>query len=152
MQRPWWKHPKWIHVYAIFGAIVGAFLFALVNCVLTDDIVVRLLSAQSGMQNINSGLSGAFFGAWMMVYTLALGGLSSFFLIYLFGKYRSFVASIGLIITGIVSILFAIWSAKETMSLMGNRATLANYGGCFIYSLILIICGILILRRKAQSG
>jgi hypothetical protein len=152
MQRPWWKHPEWIHLYAIFGAIVGVFVIGIINLVFTD-ILVEVLSAQSGMQNIESGLTGAFFDAWMMVYVFVLGGLSGYFLVHLFGKYRAKLAPIGLIITGIFSVAFVTWSAKDTwgLMLMSRRATLANYGSCTIYSLILIICGILILRRKAKS-
>jgi hypothetical protein len=152
MQRPWWKHPEWIHLYAIFGAIVGVFVIGIINLVFTD-ILVEVLSAQSGMHNIESGLTGAFFDAWMMVYVFVLGGLSGYFLVHLFGKYRAKLAPIGLIITGIFSVAFVTWSAKDTwgLMLMSRRATLANYGSCTIYSLILIICGILILRRKAKS-
>jgi hypothetical protein len=152
MQRPWWKHPEWIHLYAILGAIVGANVIAIAHN-LTTHIAVELLSAQVGMHNILDGLSGLFFGIRMIIYLLVLGGLSGYFITHLFGKYRAKLAPIGLIITGIFSVAFVTWSAKDTwgLMLMSRRATLANYGSCTIYSLILIICGILILRRKTKS-
>ena len=149
MQRPW-KHPEWIHLYAILGAILGALVVGMINLVFID-MLVEVLSAQSGMQNIDGGLSGVFFGAWMTVYILTLGGLSGYFLAHLMGKYRAKFAPIGLIITGILSILFVVWFANDTMSLMGRRATLANYSGCVFYSLILIIIGIAVFFKRNRN-
>jgi|GEM_PF-4067824 len=148
MQHPWWKHFAWIHLYAILGAVVGALMVGIGNRVFTS-ILVEFLSAQAGMQNVESGLSGIFFGIWMVIYILVLGGMSGYFITHLRGKYRAKFAPIGLMITGLASLVFAIAFASVTLSLMGARATVANYSSCFVYSLILVIGGAWMLRDKS---
>ena len=150
MQRPWWKHPNWIHLFATLGAVAGA-IFAVYVAVLFTDIVTpieaELLSAQLGLQNIDSGLSGMFFTVWIIIYTLLLGGMSGYFIVHLFGKYRAKLAPIGMIITGTLSVLFIAFFANITVGMMGRRAALVSYGSYFVYSVLLIVVGVLILTR-----
>lgn len=147
MQRPWWKHPAWIHLYAIFGAVIGAFAFVIIQA-LFQVVLVKLLSAEAGMNTemVNMG------GLWVDIYIFAFGAFSGYFITHLFGKYRAKFASIGLIVTGILSIwLVILFVTGNIMDLIGIRANVAFYSSCVIYSLILIIWGFLILRRKAKS-
>jgi len=146
MQRPWWKHPEWIHLYAIVGAIVGAFTFVIIDG-LFQVVLVKLLSAEAGMNTEMVSMSGMF----VLVYTLALGALSGYFIIHLFGKYHAKFAPIGLIITGVLSIWLVILFIRDnTLDLLSTRANVACYSSCVIYSLFLVIWGFLALRRREE--
>jgi hypothetical protein len=146
MQRPWWKHPAWIHLFAIIGAIVGMFLAAYAALLFTNITSHMNTEILLGKEGIDNGFSNLFL-IWIPLYIVMLGGLCGYFITHLFGKYRVKLAPIGLIVTGVLSFIFLIYCATTSLRLMNRKDLLSCYGGYLIFSLILVVVGVVVLAN-----
>jgi uncharacterized membrane protein YidH (DUF202 family) len=80
-----------------------------------------------------------------------LGGLSGYFITHLLGKYRVKLAPIGLIVTGVLSFIYLIYCATTSLRLMNRKDLLSYYGGYLIFSLILVVVGVIVLANTKSE-
>ena len=135
-------------LYGVLGSLVGAVAGVILFGTLSYW-ARTILHAESGWQKAYSGVSGLGLIAELVTFGVFLGGVTGCGLVHAFGKYRQ-QAGWSLVILGVLGAAVSVGIGLDAVSAYGRRLALSIEGAAFVWSVLLIISGVLMLVRATS--